>query len=90
MRLERSVFNLPVAPEFDPARWAEAAFDVWQGSGLSVQEISRAAERRTHALIAYARAASPYYAQRYRKLPADAALTDLPPVTKSDLNGPLR
>jgi hypothetical protein len=36
-------------------------------------------------LIAYARAASPYYARRYRKLPADASLTDLPPVTKSDL-----
>ena len=85
MRLGRSVFNLPVAPEFDPARWAEAAFDVWQGSGLSAHEISRAADRRTHALIAYARAASRYYARRYRKLPADAALADLPPVTKSDL-----
>jgi phenylacetate-coenzyme A ligase PaaK-like adenylate-forming protein len=80
-----SVFNLPIAAEFDPARWAEAAFDVWQGTGLSAQQIARTAERRVQTLVSYARAASPFYARRYRKLPEAPELTDLRPVTKADL-----
>ncbi|HTN50103.1 MAG TPA: AMP-binding protein [Burkholderiaceae bacterium] len=85
MRQGRSVFNLPVAQEFDPARWAEAAFDVWQASGLSAHEIDRTAARRVQVLVSYARTASPFYARRYRKAPEHPALADLQPVTKADL-----
>ena len=86
VREGHSLFKLPSSSAYDPARWAEAAFDVWQGSYLSRSAITHAAERRTRALIEYARAASPFYAKRYRRLPATGVpLADLPPVTKREL-----
>ena len=86
MRAAHSLFNLPNGSAYDPARWAEAAFDVWQGSYLSRGAIDHAAERRVRAMVTYARAASPYYAVLYRGLPASGVqLADLPPVTKGEL-----
>jgi phenylacetate-coenzyme A ligase PaaK-like adenylate-forming protein len=86
MRALHSLFELPNAPAYDPARWAEAAFDVWQGSHLGSGAVVHAAERRTRALVSYARAASPFYASLYRRLPATGVqLADLPPVSKRQL-----
>jgi putative adenylate-forming enzyme len=84
-RAAPSLFKLPDSTAYNPARWAEAAFTVWQGSYLSESGVAHAAQRRITALIAYARVASPYYARLYRKLPADASLQDLPPVSKQQL-----
>jgi phenylacetate-coenzyme A ligase PaaK-like adenylate-forming protein len=86
MNVENSLFRLPSLPSYDPARWAEAAFDVWQGSHLTASAIAHTAQRRVRALVAYARAASPFYARRYRGLPATAVrLSELPPVSKREL-----
>lgn len=86
MRPERSLFRLPPGSAFDPSRWAEAAFDVWQGSYLSSRAIAHTAGRRTRSLIAYARSASDFYARLYRRLPAAGVqLADLPPVSKQQL-----
>jgi phenylacetate-coenzyme A ligase PaaK-like adenylate-forming protein len=84
--MAESVLAFPNVLAFDPARWAEAAFDVWQGSGLSSSALARTAERRVQALISYARAASPFYSRLYRRLPAHGLrLSDLPPVSKRQL-----
>lgn len=81
-----SVRTFPDSVAYDPARWAEAAFDVWQGSGLTPSALARTAERRTRALIAYAREASPFYSRLYRRQPLQGLrLADLPPVTKRQL-----
>jgi phenylacetate-coenzyme A ligase PaaK-like adenylate-forming protein len=83
MRAARSLFELPPWPAYDPARWGEAAFDVWQGSYMTRAAIARSAERRARALIAHARAAAPFYAALYRSVPqAGARLEDHPPVSK--------
>lgn len=84
-RSSASQFNLSLPAALDSARWAEAAYDVWQGSQLDRAEIDARARRRLAALIADVREASPFYAQLYRKLPAAPRLTDLPPVRKRDL-----
>ena len=82
----RSLFALPNESAFDPARWTEAAFDVWQGSHLTPAALAHTAERRVRALIAYAREASPFYSRLYRRMPLHGLhLGDLPPVTKGQL-----
>jgi len=81
-----TVLALPDELAYDPARWAEAAFDVWQGSSLSSAALARTAERRTRALITYAREASPFYSRLYRRQPLHGVrLAELPPVTKRQL-----
>lgn len=50
---------------------------------LSQRETVRRA--RLEALVNHARENSPYYAARYREVPEDFALTDLPPVDKKTL-----
>ncbi len=86
MRTARSLFGLPTGSAYDPARWGEAAFDVWQGSYLGARGVVHAAERRTRSLIAYARSASRFYASLYRRLPASGVpLAELPPVSKRQL-----
>ncbi len=49
------------------------------------EALHRHAEHRAAALIGYARQNSPLYARLYRNLPPDAALTDLPPITRGQL-----
>jgi phenylacetate-coenzyme A ligase PaaK-like adenylate-forming protein len=85
MRAMHSLFNLPNASAYDPARWAEAAFDVWQGSYLGSRAIAHTAERRTQSLISYARSVSPFYAELYRHVPVNVPLEELPPITKGQL-----
>jgi phenylacetate-CoA ligase len=85
MRVARSLFNLPNDSAYNPARWAEAAFDVWQGSYLGRHAIEQTADRRARALVSYARTASPFYAHLYRRLPEGVHLADLPAVSKSQL-----
>lgn len=81
-----NVLALPNALAYDSARWAEAAFDVWQGSSLTASALARTAARRTRALITYAREASPFYSRLYRRQPLHGLhLADLPPVTKRQL-----
>jgi phenylacetate-CoA ligase len=86
-RTDTSLFSLPLAPAYDPARWAEAAYDVWQGSYQPTPTLVRRSQKRLHAMVDYARTASPFYAQRYARLPDTTRLrlTDLPPVTKREL-----
>ncbi len=82
----RSLFALPNESAFDPSRWAEAAFDIWQGSHLTPTALAHTSERRSRALIDYAREASPFYSRLYRRLPLHGLhLRDLPPVTKGQL-----
>lgn len=50
--------------------------------GLPAGAIAR---YRLSALVAHARAHSPFYRERYRGLPTDPALADLPPVARSEL-----
>ena len=86
MASPETLFALPNESTFDPARWAEAAFNVWQGSHLTATALEHAAEHRTRALIVYAREASPFYSRLYRRMPWHGLqLRDLPPVTKRQL-----
>jgi phenylacetate-coenzyme A ligase PaaK-like adenylate-forming protein len=86
MRSSTSVFALPAEPAYDPVRWAEAAFDVWQAGHLSRAGLERAGTRRLQALVDFARETSPYYSRLYRRLPRQGlALTELPPVDKGAL-----
>jgi phenylacetate-CoA ligase len=77
-------FALADEPAYDPVRWAEAAFDVWQGTHLSAHALARTAARRLDALVGYARAASPFYSRLYRRLPLQGLqLAELPSVDKA-------
>lgn len=88
-RTDDSLFSLPLAPAYDAARWAEAAYDVWQGSFQSAPTLERRSRKRLRALIDHARAASPFYRDRYHRLPTatELRLSDLPPVTKREIMG---
>jgi phenylacetate-coenzyme A ligase PaaK-like adenylate-forming protein len=68
-------------------QWTELAWDAALGGWLRPIDILRRSEQRLHAQIAMARALSPLYRRRYRGLPPslNLALTDLPPLTKSEL-----
>ncbi len=52
---------------------------------MSTTERARLQRERLTKMVTYAREHSPYYQRLYKSLPADFALTDLPPVTKADL-----
>ena len=52
---------------------------------MTPEERAALRRRRLEALVAHARANSPYYAERYTGLGADFALTDLPAVNKVEL-----
>ena len=52
---------------------------------LGRASIAAARDQRLRERIAHARSHSPFYRKRYRTLPADAALSELPPVTKAEL-----
>jgi phenylacetate-CoA ligase len=82
-----SQLGWPLTPTFDAARWAEAAYDVWQGSSLTAPELAARARRRLTALLDHVRGASPLYQALYAKLPSSARLqlTDLPPIDKRTL-----
>jgi phenylacetate-coenzyme A ligase PaaK-like adenylate-forming protein len=62
------------------------ALDLWRAGREGASGLARRQERRLSALLAHARAGSPFYRRLYRSLPVDAvALRDLPPVTKPEL-----
>lgn len=52
---------------------------------MSVEKREQIRNERLHSMLAFARENSPYYAALYRDLPANAALSDLPPVNKREL-----
>ena len=52
---------------------------------MSADKREQIREQRFKNLVEYARENSPYYKELYKNLPSDFALTDLPPVNKSDL-----
>jgi phenylacetate-CoA ligase len=73
----------------------DTAFDQWTVGALVTNllwtrclgraSIAAARNQRLRERIAHARTHSPFYRKRYRDLPADAPLRDLPPVTKDEL-----
>ena len=63
----------------------EASRLVAEGSELTHGERMRLAEERLHTLVDYAREHSPYLAERYRNLPEDYTLSDLPVIEKGEV-----
>lgn len=51
---------------------------VRQAEGMSSEEISRLQEERLHFLLAYARANSPFLAEKYKNLPEKPSLREIP------------
>jgi putative adenylate-forming enzyme len=84
----------PPPPADRPVSPLETAFEFWQRMG-NIAELwwsrhggmpsADIAGHRLHALLRFAREASPFYRRRYAHLPRDPCLVDLPPVTKRDL-----
>jgi len=83
----------PIRGTIDPVR---ASVDWWDACSRAAEigwtrvagarAVSAAAERRTHALLQFARAQSPFHQQRWRGLPRDRlSLQDVPVVTKGEL-----
>lgn len=65
---------------------ARVARDLWRAKREGPDGIARRQERRLTALVAHARARSPYYRRHYADVPSVGwRLTDLPPTTKPDL-----
>ncbi|MCR4905202.1 MAG: phenylacetate--CoA ligase family protein [Clostridiales bacterium] len=62
-----------------------AMMETRRADRLSREELARLQEHRLEALVRYARAHSPFYRDLYANLPDDAALGDLPAVTKPQL-----
>jgi phenylacetate-coenzyme A ligase PaaK-like adenylate-forming protein len=73
----------------------DGAFDQWTVGALVTNlmwtrclgraSIAAARDQRLRERIKHARTHSPFYRKRYRELPADATLSQLPPVTKAEL-----
>ncbi len=67
-------------------KFFSVAWDLWRTRRGGAPAIAARRQSRLASLIAFARAHSPFYAQRYRQLPPHTTdLQSLPPVTKSDL-----
>lgn len=62
-----------------------AMMQTHRGDRLSREELVRVQEHRRKALVRHARAHSPFYRDLYADLPDDAALADLPVVTKPQM-----
>lgn len=68
------------------ARELGIMLDLLRATRGGPQALARRRDTRLNALVRHARTCSPYYRELYRGLPAgDAALGDLPPVTKQQL-----
>lgn len=62
------------------------AWDAWLAKRAGLPGIIDRQQKRLNELVAFAREQSPYYARKYRKLPARVDdIQQLPPVTKTDL-----
>lgn len=63
----------------------EAARLVKEGAALTHKERMKLREERLHALVDYARGHSPYLSEKYKKLPENYTLLDLPVTEKSEI-----
>ncbi len=63
----------------------EAARLVQEGEQLTHGQRMRLVNERLHALVDYARENSPYFREKYKDLPADYSLTDIPVTQKSEI-----
>ena len=73
----------------------DTAFDQWTVGALVTNllwtrclgraSIAAARDQRLRERLTHARTHSPFYRKRYRELPTDAPLSELPPVTKTEL-----
>ena len=66
-------------------RGLRVAWDVWRAGHGGPEAIRARQQARFAGLVAYARSRSPYFARRYRGLPAHVELRQLPVTTKSEL-----
>jgi putative adenylate-forming enzyme len=79
-------FDLPFAAGLEAARWANAGLQVWEASRMTRVQLAACRRRRLLALLAHARAASPFYRQLHAGLPLDdAAFAAFPVVDKRTL-----
>lgn len=64
-------------------------FNAWlstqKASKMTAEELNNLQEHRLRTLLQYARAHSPYYAEKYAQLPINPSLEALPPVNKREL-----
>jgi phenylacetate-coenzyme A ligase PaaK-like adenylate-forming protein len=67
--------------------WMSKCWDVWLATQQGAEGIAARQRSRLQSLLAWARAHSALYRDRYRALPVDPALAALAPVTKGDLMG---
>lgn len=64
----------------------KAVVDIWKANRSKPEDILSRQQSRLADLISFARSNSPYYAQKYSKLPQQiTSLQQIPPVTKSEL-----
>lgn len=63
----------------------EAMTLVQEAAALSAQEIQDLQNQRLHELVEYARKHSPYLAEKYRHLPDDFSLSDIPISTRPEM-----
>lgn len=68
----------------------EALALVHEANSLSREEITRLQKERLAELVAYARAHSAFYKEKYAGLPDNPRLEELPPVTKQELTARMR
>ncbi|MDH4114339.1 MAG: AMP-binding protein [Burkholderiaceae bacterium] len=85
--LNPSITELPFLAGLDAALWAEAAWQVWQGSRLGAAELAECRRRRLLDLLRHARSASPFYRDLHAGLPnyGRVCLADCPAVDKRTL-----
>lgn len=78
---------VPGLPGWDAARWAQAGFDVWEASRMTVAQRAAVRQQRLLSLLGHARSASAFYRERLAGLPlaADVPLAQYPAVDKRTL-----
>ncbi|MGB2815820.1 MAG: AMP-binding protein [Burkholderiaceae bacterium] len=78
--------DFPFAAGLEAARWANAGLKVWEAWRMTPVQLAACRQRRLASLLAYARAASPFYRHLHAGLPLDAvALPEFPVVDKRTL-----
>lgn len=68
--------------QIDPA---QAKTTIQKTSALSVDEICVLQAKRLHELVGYARDNSPYLSEKYKDLPEDFSLSDIPVSTRTEM-----
>jgi phenylacetate-CoA ligase len=82
-----SPLGFPFTANLQAARWVQAGFEVWEAGRMTPAQLDAVRHRRLGALLAHARAASPFYRDAYADVPHgdDVPLSAFPSVDKPTL-----